>query len=213
MADLHALGLETYQGYVGSVAQHTAVHVGRAAEALRLLITSPQMRAAMGASAARRARECFSWPVVIAQYKELFQELAARRETAALNQAPRSRIAVHPLRGEPFADFVGFATQVLRPRSSLRLRGELPGTGFDRVNQVALNRAFSRLHGTPEEARRILELLAAEPGLTAATLLQSFPPARAEFIILTIVWLAKLGLLDWLEASPGSASIVQQSGA
>ncbi|MCP9801755.1 glycosyltransferase family 4 protein [Synechococcus sp. RedBA-s] len=213
MADLHALGLETYQGYVGSVAQHTAVHVGRAAEALRLLITSPQMRAAMGASAARRARECFSWPVVIAQYKELFQELAARRETAALNQAPRSRIAVHPLRGEPFADFVGFATQVLRPGSSLRLRGESPDTGFERFNQVALNRAFSRLHGTPEEARRILVLVGDKPGLNPADLLQAFPPARAEFIILTIVWLAKLGLLDWLESSPGPPSIVQQSGA
>lgn len=213
MADMHGLGLETYQTYVGSVAQHTAVHVGRAAEALRVLITSPEKRSAMGASAARRARDCFSWPVVVNQYNELFEDLAARRQSAAKDSSVRPNVHVNPLRGEPFADFKGFSTQVLNPSTFLMLRSGQSIAGFDRVSHVDLDRVFGRLHGTTAEAQRVLELLAAGQGLTAATLLKSFPPARAEFIILTIVWLAKLGLLDWLEASPGLPSIVQQSGA
>ena len=124
MADLHALGLETYQGYVGSVAQHTAVHVGRAAEALPPVdYLAPDAGSHGSFGGTSSAGVVFSWPVVIAQYKELFQELAARRENSGLEScASIQDCPVHPLRGEPFADFVGFATQVLRPGSSLRLR-------------------------------------------------------------------------------------------
>jgi glycosyltransferase involved in cell wall biosynthesis len=213
MADLHALGLETYQTYVGSVAQHTAVHVGRAAEALRVLITSPEKRSAMGASAARRARDCFSWPVVVNQYNELFEDLAARRQSAFSDSPARPRTLVSPLRGEPFADFTGFSTQVLNPSTRLTLRSGQSSAGFGRVRHVDLDRVFDRLHGTANEAQQVLELVGAGPGLTAAKLLQAFPPARGEFIILTIVWLAKLGLLDWLEPSSGPPLIVQKSGA
>jgi hypothetical protein len=212
MADLHALGLETYQAYVGSVAQHTAVHVGRAAEALHALIVSPQKRSEMGASAAQRARDCFSWPVVIGHYNELFRELAARRRAMSPGQAPRPRSRVSPLRGEPFADFTGFSTQTLQPNSALMLRSEHSRAAFDRVSQVDLDRVFARLHGTVEEAKRILEALEDRPGLTAGELVQSFPPARAEFIVLTIVWLAKLGLIDWLDSPSRQSSRIQRQG-
>ena len=56
LAQLHTLGLEAYQIYVGAVAQHTAVHLGRATDALVQLVRSPEQRAAMGAAGQRRAR-------------------------------------------------------------------------------------------------------------------------------------------------------------
>ena len=82
LAHLHSLELETYQTYVGAVAQHTAVHVGRAADALVALAESPELRARMGAAGQARAQALFDWPVVVGQVNTLFSELAERRAQA-----------------------------------------------------------------------------------------------------------------------------------
>lgn len=204
LAHLHSLGLETYQTYAGAVAQHTAVHGGQAAAALARLIASPDLRASMGAAGQRRARQMFAWPVVVAQYNALFAELTQRRLHVLAQSEATSPYRISPLRGDPFADFAGFATTVLDPATRLRLR---PGVGPETLTHaqaVALNRQYPGLRGSPEEAARLLALVAAaDPphGCPVAQLTDAFTPDRRPFIPTTLVWLAKLGLLDWLPAS------------
>ena len=53
----HAARIDTYQSYVGSIAQHTAVHVGSAATPLGQLIASPDLRRRMGAAGRARVRD------------------------------------------------------------------------------------------------------------------------------------------------------------
>ena len=193
----HAIGLDSYQSFVGAVAQHTAVHVGRAAEAIAELTRNPELRRRMGAAGRVRAREAFDWPVVVRQLTGLFEELEALR-AATPGGAASHRL--HPLRGDPFADFAGFATHELGLERRLRLR---PGTGesdLARSASVALDGAFRRWRAAPEEASRVVELLAGAGELSVRDLLLAFPAERRRAVQMSLVWLAKIGVVDWLAA-------------
>ena len=63
-----------------------------------------------------------------------------------------------------------------------------------------LNRAYPGLRATPVEAAALLEQLQAAggAGATPAQLLASARPERRPYLETTLVWLAKLGLVDWL---------------
>lgn len=198
LAQLHTLGLETYQTYVGAVAQHTAVHLGRATEALVQLVSAPEQRAAMGAAAQRRAQERFSWPVVVGQYNALFAELAERRSQALRDGVAGGGCRSQPNRGDPFTDFRGFATHVLAPEMSLRLADGLGAADLKTMLAVDLNRLYPGLRGTPAEALALLEQLGAAEATPVAALLANSSPERRPYLETTLVWLAKLGLVDWL---------------
>jgi hypothetical protein len=191
-----------HAGYGGSVAQHVAVHVGRTAEALTALIRSPERRRQLGEAGRRRARASFDWPVVVAAHQQLFAELAARRRhelplEEPLHLQPR-RSRLPPLGQDPFLDFNSYATTVLAddqwlsctqlhradPQSPLvrcRLDGLLPG-----------------LRGSRQEAAALLARLQRQGTCSVAELLAAFPSERHPFLRMTLVWLAKLGRIDWL---------------
>jgi hypothetical protein len=168
------------------------VHIGRAADALTALIRSPDLRRQMGAAGRTRVRESFDWPVVARAYRALLDELAAIRG-AAPDPTPRHR--EDPVRGDPFAAFAGFATQVQSldmPISSRASAADVRALGG------ALDRAFTGLQATPPECEQIVDLIAAGGGRTVRDVLAAFPVPRRRAVELAIVWLAKQGLVDWL---------------
>ncbi len=186
--------ISNYQVYVGQVAQHTAVHVGRAAEALSELIDSPELRRRMGEAGRARIAQTFDWKVVAPQYHALVDELAAVR---AGSPDPVVRRKLDPVRGDPFVDFAGFATDVLTPDT--QLVAVAGATGADLLGELPiLDRAFGGLRATPQECARALELLAAGQGMASRQVLEAFPPERRRAVELGLVWMAKLGLVDWL---------------
>jgi glycosyltransferase involved in cell wall biosynthesis len=222
LALLETLGVVDYPQYAGTTAQHTAVHVGRTAEALTRLIASPGLRATMGAAGRRRARELFAWPVVVGAYQELFAELAERRARAGggagvAGEAERGAAGgaagggephrMPPLRNDPFADFRGLPTMVLTDRTDVRLTDAArpvgsdagPATG-DRGPDpaVELDRLFPTLRATPEETEQLITALSAADTLTVGELVGAFPPGRRPFLRMTLLWLAKAGVVDWL---------------
>jgi glycosyltransferase involved in cell wall biosynthesis len=202
LAHVHSLELETYQNYVGAVAQHTAVHVGRAADALVRLVDSPELCRRLGEAGQQRARELFDWPVVVSQYNALFAELAERRAQAITASASEVLTRIQPSRGDPFADFRGFATTVLDPALRLRLAAGCSASDLQALLAVKLNQLYPGLRGSTAEAMALLEQLEASgaPGLAVADLLSSVDSQRRPYLETTLVWLAKLGLVDWLSA-------------
>ncbi len=199
LSGLHSLGLETYQTYVGATAQHTAVHVQRAAAALVRLADSPDLRQAMGAAGQQRAQSMFSWPQVARLYRDLFEELADLRQAASVDDSAAGA-HLHPSRGEPFADFKHFATNVLEADLVMRLSaGASPADLHDRLT-IQLNGLYSGLRGTTEEASELLQRLevAGNSGLVVDELCSGFPQERRPFLETTLVWLAKMDLVDWL---------------
>ncbi|MET0293516.1 MAG: glycosyltransferase family 4 protein [Phenylobacterium sp.] len=197
MAAPHRLLLESYQTYVGSIAQHTAVHVGKAAEAIAALIASPDLRRRMGQAGRARVRAMFDWPVVAGLYGELVAELAKVRAAVA---EPPAGPAHDPLRGDPFAEFAHFATHVLTPQTRLALRPGVGPADLQRAQRTRLDGAFSGFRANLQECARALQLIASGAATSVAEVTAAFPPARRAAVQLGLVWMAKLGLLDWLDA-------------
>lgn len=191
----HALGLKSYQQYVGVIAQHTAVHVGRAAQALADLIRSPDLRQKMGDAGRRRVRETFDWPVVARQFSALAQELGDIRRAS---EDTRPKSARNPVRGDPFRDFAGFATQVLSLKSRLTLRGGVGPADLLRVQTIELDMFAANWRGTYEECQLVFAHLAEGRAATAEDLLLLFPAPRRRAVQLSLLWMAKCGFLEWL---------------
>ncbi len=191
MLQRHILGATNYQQYVGEVAQHTAVHVGRAATVLADLIRSPDLRRRMGAAGRERVRDTFDWRVVAGAYQALLDELAAIRGAAA-RAAPLAR--ADPVRGDPFADFAHFATRTLALDDALSTTAR---PGDLQALDGALDQAFGNLRATPAECERVIDLIASGAARTVLEVLKGFPGPRQFAVELAIPWLAKLGLIDW----------------
>ncbi len=202
LALLQATGMIGYPQYAGAVAQHTAVSVEAAAQALEALIASPDLRREMGAAGQRRARERFSWPVVAGQYSEVFTELATIRARA--EQAGELASAGHrsnPLRGDPFLDFRTLPTTVLTDDTALRLApGHAdPAAGSMLADPIpALDGMFPGLRGSASEAESVLELLEVGGSQSVGQVLSAFPARRRAFVRMTIMWLAKAGAVEWV---------------
>jgi glycosyltransferase involved in cell wall biosynthesis len=189
----HDFRQRSYQQYVGILAQHTAVDVEAATQTLTRLIESPELRRTLGEAGRERVRTVFDWSVVAPQYRALADELAAIRRAAGATPRPGG---IHPVRGEPLADFAHFATRVLTDDTVLTLR---PGAGradLERASRVQLDAFASRWRATPEECGLALDQLAAGPA-TAGDLLQRVPAGRRGLLRLGLVWMVKLGLLTW----------------
>lgn len=199
LANLHLLSLETYQTYVGAVAQHTAVDIGEAASALLRLFTSPLLRAQMGACGQAQAMSRFSWPVVVRQYNQLFDRLTERRLRAAMaSPQQKVRSVNHPFRGDPFADFKFFPTDQIGPAASLeRIEPFDAQALITRLQSVELDRMFAGIRADLSELQRLLLMFEASPRHSLHSLLAVFAPERAEYITLTLVWLCKVGVLRW----------------
>lgn len=190
----HIFEAQAYQVYVGTIAQHTAVHTGRAAEALARLIADPELRRRMGAAGRARIRETFDWKVVARQMNGLVDDLARRRAAAG---SPGTRHAMHPVKGDPFADFAGFATAVLRPETPLAAVAGADPDQVRRANAVSLDTAFGAWRADLEECARALELLVSGQARTVAEVLTAFPMPRRRAVELGLLWLAKHGFVDW----------------
>lgn len=198
------LGLADFAQYAGSVAQHTAVNVGRTTAALSALLTSPDLRRAMGAAGRARAQERFAWPVVAQQYIDLFDELAERRDRASGWPPEATRDGVpgrrsNPLRGDPFADFRTLPSQVLDDDIVLRLApGATGAPAAPDLPVTELDQMFPGLRADDRETRQVIDLLASAGELPVRGILAEFPAQRRRFIRMTLVWLAKAGVVDWL---------------
>jgi hypothetical protein len=175
------------------VAQHTAVHVGRAAEALAELARSPDLRRRMGAAGRERIRTTYDWPVVARQMHALVDELAAIRAAAP---DPVMRQTADPVHGDPFVAFAGFPTEVLTPETRL---AAAPGATGEIVRGLtgALDVAFSGMRATLDECAQALDLIAAGQAPTVRDLLLAFPMPRRKLLLMGVAWMAKLGFIDW----------------
>jgi len=198
LAARHSLGLMSYQDYVGAVAQHTAVDVHAAAAALVGLAQNPELRRRMGEAGRQNVRERFDWPVVIRQYLELFDDLQQRRQAAQVDQ-PRQ---LHPLRGNPFDDFAGFATAQLQHHTRLALAVPQHEAQAALERLTTLDRVYEGCHATLAELQQLLALIGQTGSCSVEQLLAAAQPARHQPLLMGLSWLAKLGLLSWSSPEP-----------
>jgi len=195
IVERHTIDGQYYQAYVGSVAQHTAVHIGRAADALAQLIASPDLRRRMGEAGRRRVAETFDWPVVARQIRDLTEALAEVRARAA---DPAPRPPADPVKGDPFRDFAHFATSALTLDTPLTAAPGVTREGVVVAGAVALDAAFPGFRATPEVCAQAFDVIAARPDARVRDVLAAFPPEQRRAVELGLAWMAKYGFVDWL---------------
>jgi hypothetical protein len=195
LVERHVLEASSYQAYVGAVAQHTAVHIGRAAEGLAALIRSPELRRTMGAAGRARVAEAFDWPVVARQIRALTDELAAVRAAAP---PPPSHPPANPMKGDPFVDFIHFATAPLALDTRLVATPGLAPEDVRRAGAVALDSAFPGFRAPPELCAEAFALIAERGGAKVRDVLLAFPTPHRRAVEMGLAWMAKYGFVDWL---------------
>ena len=185
LALMDSVEMLTYPSYAGTVAEHTAVDIEAASQRLADLMVSPELRRALGEAGRRHAKQRFDWRVVADLYLQLFEELSMRRGGSA---AVTGR-SMNPLRDDPFCDFVALPTTTLTDDTMLTWTGQAPSRhDFDDM--------FSMVRANLGETRQVLDGLAAGPR-PLAEIVQDFPPGRRPFVRMTVMWLAKSGVLSW----------------
>jgi glycosyltransferase involved in cell wall biosynthesis len=194
LADRHAAGLDSYDSYVAGAAMFSAVDVPATTEAYRALIADPALARRMGEAGRQRARMEFDWPVVIARYRELWEELAARRAAAPVVAARAAGEDAVPRRPDPALAFSGYPSRHLSPEIFCQLA---PGADAMRL------RALLSLPGTVPRA----DLLPPESALAGVLARLAAGPARVEDLVAglnaaqalrlrrALAWMAKFDLL------------------
>ncbi len=193
LAARHSLGLLSYQDYVGSVSQHVAVDPEQAGLALARLAENPDLRLRMGDSGKKNVKERFDWPVIAGMYHELFVELSNRR-SHELKQHPR---LMHPLRGNPFADFSDFATDQMDLNLCLALSVKCEDAIITIDSPLILDNFYHGCHADKEELKALITRLSSYEVCSLKDLLIHFDEDRYQHLLMGITWLAKLGLIQW----------------
>lgn len=194
LGEQHMLGLRSYQNYVGVTAQHTAIHVARAGQAIAELIRSPDLRAHMGGAGRRRVAEMFDYKVVAPQFAALAAELAAIRSADKAAFPPRP---ARPVKGDPFHDFVGFATNAMTHSTRLWPIGGVTVRHLARARLIDLDRYGHDWRLSDQQADALFSLLLDHGPMSVGALLASIPQALHRRSVLTIMWMAKMGFVDW----------------
>ena len=194
MINRHTLGGLAYQAYVGAVAQHTAINVGDAAARIAELIASPELRAKMRDAGRKRIAETFDWPVVVRGLQNLTKELDAIR--AAATPGPIKH-QFNPVKREPFGAFAGFPNSALNTGTRVWLREGVTSADLEATRKLNLDQFASGWRASHEESAMIMTMLAERGPLTVGELVEAAGSGRRQLFALAIVWMCKLGLLDW----------------
>jgi len=108
LAYRHAIGIDTYDFYIGRVSLATAVDRGVLVQRIKTLVERPELREAFGKAGQKRVQELYDWPVILMQYVDLVDELEKiRRSAGAVKAQP------WPNRPDPFSLFSHYSTNSL----------------------------------------------------------------------------------------------------
>jgi starch synthase len=195
LATRHALEIDTHDRYCGYTSSLVAVDVQATAEALVRLIRSAELRRQMGAAGRQRAREAYDWRVIIPRYEALWAELAEVRASKSAESQPLAW--PWPARMDPFHGFAAYPTRSLTPDTVLALVDADARAAFARVRawrQLAMIDFAKVMLPGGAEIQAVLQAAASGPR-TARELVAAIPAGRQSFVLRSLAWLAKLGVL------------------
>lgn len=132
LAVRHALGIDSYDAYIGQTSTATVADIDATATAFDRLASDPDLRHRMGASGAARAREVFDWQVIVRSYERLWNELGVLRMANGSSSPPSPQQApgFWPARPDPFQLFASFPSELLSGEHEIT---RTPGIDQDEV--------------------------------------------------------------------------------
>ena len=104
----------------------------------------------------------------------------------------------NPVKNDPFYAFKGFATHVVEGTSKVRLSETFQREDLIKARDVKLDMFAANWRASWAEIETIVQLLEKSRSQTVGEILASFPVGRHSFVQMAILWLAKMGWIDWL---------------
>ena len=190
LAMRHALGLDTYDFYIGRASLATVIEPTALAQACIALASQPELRARMGAAGLARATRDFDWPVILQRYAQLAGELTKIR-LAAGPQAPEPWVQ----RADPFARFGHFSSQTLAGNARVLAQPSAQARLSDLRSLTMANYAFEASLLPPETIIALLSLLEKNGSQTVNDLLVAAGVATPVGVR-CLMWLWKFDLVQ-----------------
>lgn len=195
LAISYATALCTYEQYVGTQSQCTAIDVDLCVEALVRLIENPNLRRQMGDSGQRHAMNTFDHSVRISAYVDLWQQLAEIRKSAPENARRSENGSAHPLREDPYTVFAGYPSHVARPSTRLSLSISQPGEYLKFILSTKMNHPNQVHFANANEIAAVFSTLEMHDSISINELCSALKPDQPKKLILTLSWLAKMGVI------------------
>ena len=190
LAMRHALGLDTYDFYIGRASLATVIEPTALAQACIALASQPELRARMGAAGLARATRDFDWPVILQRYAQLAGELTKIRLGAG-PQAPEPWVQ----RADPFARFGHFSSQTLAGNARVLAQPSAQARLNDLRSLAMANYAFEASLLPPETIIALLSLLEKNGSQTVNELLVAAGVATPVGVR-CLMWLWKFDLVQ-----------------
>ena len=194
LAMRHALGMDTYDFYIGRTSVATVIEPTALAQACIALASQPELRERMGAAGLARATKEFDWPVILQRYAQLADELNKIRLDAGA-QAPEPWVQ----RADPFARFGHFSTHTLAGNSMVIAQPSAPARLSDLSSLAMANYAFEGTLLPPDTIVALLSLLDKSGSQTVNELLVAAGVATPVGVR-CLMWLWKFDLLQVVPA-------------
>ena len=162
----YRLGLLDYDTIVGLRSLQVVIEEDALVQILTILCADPALRQRWGTAGRRRWQERFCWPVVAAQYRQLWQELAELRTQAG---APAVAPTASAPTGRMFAGYASSAFQAEALRvpplatPAAWLRRPMQQTFFSRLCGAAFESLIEHLERKGRVDRQDLSALGVDP--------------------------------------------------
>ena len=196
---LSSLSLLDYKNHMGLASQFVSTNVAKCAQAYTALATDPSKRTELGKNAKATVAAKFAGPTIIRHYQYLLSELAKLRKNTDVSFAPENKsIASYPTRLDTSIAFADFATSTLSPTSSLKLDStkEEATSLLATLEPLPIATIGKSMLLAPDDLRTVLNLLESKDSSTVSDLTQHFNSDRGKELLLSILWLSKMGLIS-----------------
>jgi hypothetical protein len=158
------------------------------------LFNSTELRLKMGSDGRQRAKEVYDWSAIIPQYEALWAEQIQVRMSKGKEFKPIPH--PWPARMDPFFAFASYPTNTLTPETMLTLVGtrEEALQFISRSMKLKMVDYAKVMLPIESEIQTVL-CAASETPKTALQLIEKIEPNRQAFVLRSLVWLMKLGVL------------------
>jgi glycosyltransferase involved in cell wall biosynthesis len=202
----HALGLDTYDYFIGRTSMATVVEPRALASACLRLASDPALRLQMGAAGRRRAQEEYDWPVILHRYDALAAQL---NEIRRAHSGPGLTVPAQPWpqRADPFHRFAHFPSATLPGHWRVALQGDAQARLPRLLSLSMLNYAFS----ADSLDAALVEKLLSSIGGTSGGVIEDFTGTQSELTVQAalvaagcatpsgvraLMWMWKFGLVE-----------------
>ncbi len=128
----YMMGLIDYDNYIGGTVHKVAVDINKCIQKLTLLIEDSDLRKQLGENGKKRAKDKFSWHVILDQYEELYEELNSIRIKKYEKYINLEKKSLPSNRLDPFMLFSDYPTELISDKTKFNLS--------DTINNIEPNK-------------------------------------------------------------------------